>query len=223
MQALFLGFDMQLDRSDWNVVVVGAWNRSLFTPDRVRRHVLGLESPAKLAVQVVLDFDEPPRISYENLVISADTRQLLVTTGVPTFESLHEAMRCASRAVSWLPETPFRAVGINVRLKVPLPSPAITKHLASDLDFPLSDTGYEIAQRSSTRMLRRSDGSVVNVGIATAGDENALIEINFHSEASAASEITQFLACDIDRFRRETSDLYSLITGQKLTEALDGD
>lgn len=72
-------------------------------------------------------------------------------------------------------------------------------------------------------MLRRSDGGVVNVGIATAGDENALIEINFHSEASTASEITQFLACDIEHFRRETSDLYLLITGQKLTEALDGD
>lgn len=214
---------MQLDRSDWNVVVVGAWNRSLFTPDRVRRHVLGLESPVKLAVQVVLDFDEPPRISYENLVVSADTKQLLVTALVPTFEGLQKAMQCAGRAVAWLPETPFRAVGINIRLKVPLPCPAITRHLDSALDLPLSDKGCEIVQRSSGRTLRQGDGRIVNVGITSAEDENALIEINFHSEANAANEITEFLARDIEHLRRDTSDLYSIITGEKLPEAVNDD
>ena len=46
---------MPLTPHTWNIIIPGAWNKAIFTPDRIRRHLFGLApgTPIQFEVEVL--------------------------------------------------------------------------------------------------------------------------------------------------------------------------
>src|SRR4051812_42213395 len=108
---------MPLEPGDWNVVVVGRWNRSILTPQGIASRLLQLPPGTEVGIEVPMDAIWPYRVSYGDLVIMVSEQQLIVEAAENSFPSLQRAMRVVYRAMQNLPETPVFAAGFNIRCK----------------------------------------------------------------------------------------------------------
>lgn len=106
---------MPLEPYDWNVVVLGHWNRAILTPIGIAERLFQLPSETEIGIEVPMDAIGPFRVSHGDLTVMVAGGRLMVEARENNFQSLERAMRVAHRAMERLPETPVRAVGFNVR------------------------------------------------------------------------------------------------------------
>src|SRR5438128_129219 len=106
---------MPLETYDWNVVVLGHWNRAILTPQGIASRLFQLPPETEIGIEVPMDAIGPFRIANGDLTVMVGTSQLMVEARENNFSSLERAMRVARRAMENLPETPVVAAGFNIR------------------------------------------------------------------------------------------------------------
>jgi hypothetical protein len=106
---------MPLNPYEWNVVLVGHWNRAILTPQGIANRLFQLPPETEIGIEVPVDSIGPYRVSHSELVVMVNSVQLIVEATANDFTALQRAMRLAHRAMENLPETPVFAVGFNVR------------------------------------------------------------------------------------------------------------
>lgn len=104
--------------TDWNVVVVGSWNRAILTPGCVKEHLLQLPKNSVVEVQVPVDVPAPPRVKHGGITVTVLGAQLVIDADPPTYEGIKSACQAAARAIRYLDKTPVTAAGINISLSV---------------------------------------------------------------------------------------------------------
>src|SRR5437867_4460257 len=102
---------MALIPADWNVIVIGRWNRAILTPQGIVTRLFQLPPETDVGIEVPMDAIGPYRVIHDGLVVMVSSSQLIVETQEHSFPSLQRAMHIASRAMTSLPETPMRAAG----------------------------------------------------------------------------------------------------------------
>jgi len=179
-------------RFDWNVVVVGAWNAAILTPEGIAHRLFGLPPGTPVEVQVPLDRQAPIRVVHSNVMVVPSESGLLVVPTEPTPEALRHAVEVASRAIDSLPETPFTAAGINLRYQFDILPDELVQPLTSSLDDQLGDAELKI----EGRMLKRTVGwnqGVLNVEIHMNDDASGALMFNFHRQSSDILELKDWL------------------------------
>ncbi len=145
---------------EWNVVVVGAWNLAILTPDGIARRLFGLERGTPVEVQVAIDQQAPIRVLHSDLMVIPSRDSLVVQPVLPSVRSLRSAATALARGIRSLPETPMVAAGVNVRYRVdPVPDELLNV-VASGVDSRLADLGFEIQHRGLMRTLAWNQGVV---------------------------------------------------------------
>src|SRR5262245_15714431 len=108
---------MPLEPYDWNVVVLGRWNRAILTPQGIASRLFQLPPETEIGIEVPIDAIGPFRVSHGKLTVMVSEAQLMVEARENNFPSLERAMRVARRAMEDLPRTPVFAAGFNIRVQ----------------------------------------------------------------------------------------------------------
>jgi hypothetical protein len=177
---------------DWNIVILGAWNVAILTPSRIASRLFGLEPGTPIEILVDTEGRAPIRVKYDDIIIEPSPVRLAITPQTPNFESLGRCIAIAQKALSILPETPFSAIGLNLRFKLDVIPDALIEAGESIIDNKLSDEGYILQDKELKRTIEWKDG-VLNLNIQENKDSSALIGLNYHKNSSSPTELSDWL------------------------------
>lgn len=183
---------MSAEPFSWNIVVIGAWNPAILTPDGIRRRLFELPDGTPINVEVAVDRPGPFRVIHDGLAVIPTPVSLEVTTTEPNIESLERASGLCVRALQSLPETPVSAAGVNIRYRFQEIPDQVLDLVRAPLDSALSDAGFQFSGSVTKRTLTHNAG-VINVQIANNGPEGT-IEFNFHRDSTVPSELREWLS-----------------------------
>ena len=206
---------MRIEPIDWNVVVLGSWNRAILTPAGIGRRLFHLEEGTPLQVEIPLEGLAPYRVRHDGLIVTADSGKLVVATESPGFPSLERAMSVAATAIDGLPETPLSAAGFNTRFLIHEPANELTEACMMALDQRISDAGLTIAGRQVQRTIKFGDG-VLNLEIRE--DTLARISMNFHLGSTSSSALKKWLQTPIHEAKLKIELVMDQVIGVSLTE-----
>lgn len=191
---------MTLERYDWNVVVIGSWNRAIFTPSWIAKNLFKLPEGSGIEIAVPMDLCGAPLVKAGGVTIKTEEHRLTVGTRASDYEALADAMRMARLAMEELPRTPLMAAGFNIRFRSSATCETLINLTGSPIDESLSDAQYEIVSRGLTRRIRLRpeplSKGVLNVSIADDDGEASRIELNFHRDSKDVGELSEWLTVD---------------------------
>src|SRR5262245_44911690 len=142
---------MTLAAKDWNVVIVGHWNRAIFSPDGIAKRLFQLPEGTPVQVLVPLDAVEPYHVRHENVTVIPRSDRLLVQPVQSNVDNLVEAIVIARRALEDLPRTPVFAAGLNLRYKSDEGLDALQRITVSAWDDGIDASALVVASRGVTR------------------------------------------------------------------------
>jgi len=185
---------MPLEKGLWNVVVVGAWNVAILTPDGIRERLFKLSTNDALEIQVALDRPGRFRVVHGGVSVVPTASALEAIASAPDAVGMQRASEVCATALSELPRTPVSAAGLNFRFSDTEPLSSVLEAAKSGFDDLLSDAGYEIAETSLKRSLRLAPG-VVNVTLSMPSEAStAQLDFNFHLSSQEPEELKAWLA-----------------------------
>lgn len=118
---------MELIPYNWNVILVGFWNKAILIPNFITDKIFKLEKGTQIEVQVPVDLLAAPRIKYKEYIFFTDKERIIIETNECKTEYLIKALEYAKNVYEVLPVTPVIAVGFNIRYKI--------DNIDSDLHF----------------------------------------------------------------------------------------
>lgn len=189
---------MNVEAFDWNVIVIGFWNRAILTPAGMGTKLFGLAPGTPIQVAIPMDIMSVPLVQHEGLTVSVEQQRLLIRADKPTYDDLDRARLIAVKAIQKLPETPMTAAGFNVRIKIDDPTDDLLTMSKSKIDDFLSDAAFEIKERKLTRSVRWNEG-VINLSINN--NENIIVQMNFDRQSSKNAELIAWLQSPIEDVR----------------------
>lgn len=203
------GRGMPFTPAEWNVIVLGRWNRAILTPSGIAKRLFGLEEGTPIEVFVAIDALAPPQVKHGGTIVMVGGDRLITVPETLNFPGLEGAMTIARRAMENLRETPVIAAGINVKYSCKEPLEAlqnITRH--SWWDDQLSDNQYEILGRELSRVLKWNEGQI-NFSVTEEADSSFQVQFNFHRGSSRIDELIDWLSKPIADFEKEITRVFS--------------
>lgn len=176
---------------DWNVIVLGAWNPAILTPEGIARRLFQLAPETPINVEIGFDRPGLLRVEYSGIVVTPSTKSLLLTPRSSTDAELARSASIAARALEALPETPVSAVGVNIRYEFTEIPSALTELLDSPLDDKLSDAEMRVAERMTKRAVTWKDG-ILNVELYQ-HEAAGRTHFNFHLGSSDNGSLREWL------------------------------
>jgi len=183
---------MPLLPNNWNVVIVGHWNRAILSPAGIAKRLFGLPSGTPVQVLVPLDVVAPYHVRHENITVVPGGDRLIVAPVHNTFDNLIEATAVIRRALKDLPETPVFAGGLNLSYKSDTEVVALRQVTASQWDDRLSDKNFVIASRSVVRSVKWRDATI-NVAITAELTGASSVTFNFDYKSQSSDAIRKWL------------------------------
>jgi hypothetical protein len=166
----------------WTVVVAGAWNTRLFSPEWVGKHLL-----ADQPMSIEVPFAGPVshlKLTAGGVVLIPTEDRLVVGVQEATLAAMQKAEDVARKAVVLLAHTPTAAVGINFGFEDQSPSAGLTEIFRMSDAKRLSGFGCAVKQTSISRRIE-IDGRALNITHALV-DTGVQIHVNFHFDAATA-------------------------------------
>ncbi len=199
-----------MEASDWNIVILGHWNRAILTPNWIAERIFELPPGTPVDVLVPLDGFAPFQVQNKGITVIPLPGQLLVQLGTPNQESLAAGLAALVRAVEALPQTPFRACGINLRFVAAEPPALLLDRTRSATEQRLSDAGYELRIRRRGETLGYKEGTLnIVADIPTAGE--CRVTVNFDRQASSTQDIVAWLKNDPAQYIAEATKIIGLL------------
>lgn len=210
---------MRLSLERTTVVLLGAWNQAIFTPEWVARTLFPDEDEVSTMVGMLSTGSLATQFSGGGV-------QLQVVPGRLEFRFLAFPIDCARieklarDCLDRLPQTPVQAFGMNAGFDVDSPSENLLRLTSLDDEQQLSMFGT-LSKRAVLRELRRDDNTKLRVRL-TRSDEGFQLNLNLHKQVDAdalrASELFTegTIRRALDEFKRLLIDVYSLETQHDL-------
>lgn len=175
-------------KTDYNaLVLVGAWNKSIFSPEWVSKFLLPNEKT--FTVELSLNIDASPRISCENIRIWAIGNKLNFTLRDTKDETFELIQNLAIKTADYLPHTPVTSFGINFIFEND-----VNENLSEI--FKLNDTKrlIEFGASIETKQLKHSiiiEEKLINFTVSI--DSIIKFELNFHFNISNLIEFKELI------------------------------
>lgn len=202
---------MSFQPYNWNVIVAGAWNRAILTPDWIGRYLF--QAPGTpLAVEVPLNVPGPWRVRHDALAVLSGQGILEVVAETHSYQVLDQARNCAKHAMGELPRTPLAAAGFNIRYKSNELPPDFAPILACSLDDIISRNTMVISKRSSYRSLVYKEG-LLNLRLDVGTDGTTSIEFNFHKDSTTQVELESWLSVPISEIQNQVETILNALPG----------
>lgn len=206
--------EMEFEPFGWNAVVVGAWNRAIFTPAWIGQNLFRLPAGTPIPVEIPIHARAPWRVRHdqEQLAVLVGNANLEIAVDSCDYAHLDAARSYATRAISELPKTPLSAAGYNVRWRIIDISPEVAGLAGGDLDPRIGRTGLTILDRSVRRSVTFRDG-VINLELSLSANGDATLQLNFHMDSNIAATLEAWLTVPIDEVESHANRLLLNIRG----------
>ena len=212
---------MPIKAEDWNVQVVGFWNRAIYTPSGIAHQLFRLAATTPVQVFIPIDLPAPYQVRHDDLNVIVASDRTIVQPIRPDYASIVSAMGIACRALDDLPHTPFSAAGINLRFQSGEPVAALDEITASAWDNRLSDAQLIIQERAMSRTIRR-DGGRINVNVTQKEDLRSTLVLNFDLQSDDAEKLKAWLAISADELQREAERILYNTMGVERNKVIYG-
>lgn len=193
---------MPITAENWNVQLIGFWNRAIYTPAGISRRLFQLPQNIPVQVLIPLDFPAPYQVQHDGLTVSVGGDRLVVHTDRANFEGIAAAMEIGRRALDDLPRTPFIAAGFNLRYTSDGMVSSLDEIVGNAWDNHLSDEGLAILERTVTRAVRRQNGRV-NVTLTQKEDLTFSLLLNFDLQTDDVAQLRAWIDGDAANIRHE--------------------
>ncbi len=195
---------------NWDVVIVGFWNRAILTPNGIAKRLFKLPEGSGIEVFVPVNSLEPSQVKHNGIFVRVEKRQLIIGTDKPSYEELIKVMKTGCNALQDLPETPVFAAGFNVRFKID-DYPEFEEITQSSIDTQISDAGYEIVSRGLTRKIRRQ-GGILNLRVRKDEKDEIITELNFHRDSNNITDLINWLSISEIELRNEVTQILGTVS-----------
>lgn len=208
---------MRIAPVNWNVVVVGGWNRAILTPIGVAEHVFRVPRETPLEIEVPLDQAGPCKVKHDGISVMAASNRLTLAPDSSSYQDMEKALQCATNAVKSLPKTPLSAAGFNIRFDVHEAPLELLDLLKGKLDEVLSDSNMIVEAWTITRRLRFGGGQA-NLEIAASGQDEVAVQINFHRGSREQEDLLAWLSQPLADVKQLTGKILKSLTGMNPDE-----
>ncbi len=198
---------------DWNVVVIGRWNRAIYTPQGIVTRLFEQPPGIEFPVEVPADSIGPYKVFFDDLAIVVDWSRFMVSPLSSDYTNLRRAMDIAVRAMSDLPETPLSASGFNIRYRCEAgcPGPStLDDALNQEWDSRLSAESYHVSLKALTRGFEWRHGRILLS--CSEEDGGILLHVNFERKGDR-KELREWLQIPADDIREEVERLATRVLG----------
>ncbi len=218
---------MTPEPSNWDVVIIGHWNRAILTPNGIAKRLFKLPEGTGIEVSIPVNLLGPIQVKHDGVIVRVEAQRIVVATEKPSYKALNRAMATACNALKDLPETPVFAAGFNIRFEAraqgqPLELAEIAQ---TSLDTDLSDAGYEIISRGLTRRVRIKGGifeeGVLNLLVVKEENSPVRIELNFHRDSNTVPDLIKWLEVSEGDLKKGVSEILGNMPSLRLEEIED--
>ncbi len=183
---------MAIEAVDWSVVVTGAWNVAILTPDGIRKRLFELPDGSPVSIEIAIDRPGSFRVRHEGVIVELSPLGLIISGDPSNLQTLTLACQVAQKALTSLPETPVTATGINFKFRTPDLPNSVLDLLECRLDDLLSDNNHVIVGRTLKRVID-CDSGVINLEISQKEGSESTISFNFHLGSTQSESLTKWL------------------------------
>jgi len=197
--------------SDWNIVILGAWNRAILTPAWIQEIVFALPHGSTVDVLVPMDtMFAPFQVHDKGLTVIPAPGQLILQLTEPTEALLTRAMEASRRAMQDLPRTPLQACGLNLRYAAPELPLALLERSRCKTEQLFSNHGYELQMRRRGETLSFKEGTMsVIADIPTTGP--CTVTLNFERQSQDRTDLLNWLSRGAAEYIQEAQTVIALI------------
>ncbi|WP_176051072.1 hypothetical protein [Burkholderia sp. BCC1644] len=182
---------MELQSDKMTLVIAGAWNPAILTPQWIAQHVLGFPADRDFQVGVELpiqEYGQAPRFSFESLSVMATPATLLFALNADDRPHVQKTFEVAAKVLELLPHTPVSGVGVNFMFTDTKPDANVATTFRSHdgvlAKLPDEEQNATIVQQSWQATVKLSD-HLANVNCIKRGDRFE-VAINHHFNVSSA-------------------------------------
>jgi hypothetical protein len=183
---------MQLQSDKTSLVIAGAWNPAILTPNWIAQNALGFAPNHEFTVGVKMLIGEvgaPQRLTFESLSLSVSPTAVTFFLEPGNAKQVEKSFGVALKIVKLLPHTPIFGVGINFVFATQTMSAQITKTFAAHdavlSKLPAAEEEAQIVQQSWQATVSLTD-HLANVNCARAG-EQIEVALNHHFNVTSAT------------------------------------
>lgn len=169
-----------------NLVIAGAFNPAILTPQWILQHVMGREPGEEIPVELLAPINGtgPTRFTFEDFSYTPTSQRLVVYLGALDEQAANERVSRVARILELLPHTPIAAVGFNFAYS----SDEVSEAAASLFPtFPelldVVNEGAEVVVRSWGQTIRLGD----EVLGATAKLTGTVLDLGLNFQVSTVS------------------------------------
>jgi hypothetical protein len=177
---------MRAKSESFSIVVIGAWNPAIFTPEWVAFN-LCTDPNAEVGLSFSIgDAAAPRRLTFEDVELFPGRRQIAVLSKMLTVEGIVKAADVVSRILNTLIHTPVAEAGINYGFE----SNSETELLRDVLlpaDSPNLLMGYTINNTSVSRQLCM-EGKEYQLNFVISDNNPSVFSFNYHYALSGFNE-----------------------------------
>lgn len=170
------------------LVILGAWNKHIFSPEWVGKFLFPKK---KLEVEFPINVDGSPRISTENLRVFILNNRLNFVLRKDEDNTLEEIQELSLKIADYLPHTPVVAYGANFLFEYPDGFDKLEPLFSLFDSEKLVESGYIIDSDQIRHGLVR-DNRKINLTLVKKGDI-LKFDFNFHFDISNLVEFKEKL------------------------------
>lgn len=190
---------MKLLGDQTTLILAGAWNPAILSPNWIGRHILGLPSGSVFQVGMLLPVQGQagaPRLTFEGLSMTAAPDALAFHITPEDAGTVAKTFDVAKRILETLPHTPIAAMGVNFAYQVD----HLQGQLSNTVDWADSVSDLLVDDPEAKVIDRQwqvgiaAMGHMVNVGYR-ADAQGGTISVNHHYEVEgSAAKAAAYLA-----------------------------
>ncbi len=207
---------MKAQVENWSIVLVGAWNTAILTPDWLTKH-LGASGP----VQIEFPIGNPNMplrytLSGVHLVVTRDHVVLAPSADDP--EVLGRMESYSKSILTVLAHTPVSAIGINFAFLEEAPSDDLKKLFKAPDLSRIADADLVVEGTELKRRLRLPQDGVLNLSLRQTNGSQVVVNLNFHRDVDGAATAATYLDGRVTKHRalatKFLQDAYELDLGE---------
>lgn len=209
---------MQPKKDSFSIVILGAWNPSIFSPEWVSRHLSETgECSVKLAFPVS-DPTAPRKITFEGIHLFPGRKQVMLVPDEPSLEGMSMCAGVLLKIIEALHHTPVSSAGINFSFLESEELGGMSDVLVPADTAKILDT-HQVKHTSISRVLHKDgESNILNFSLAQENGDYALT-FNFHYDFNRVENYQGLFGSDASS--DASSDAISNAISKHYQEALD--
>lgn len=203
----------------FNVVVLGAWNPAIFSPEWARQN-LSENSSNDPILALAISPMVPARLTVDDVNIYVSNNSLSFDSNEYNEDAFSKVSIKIQRISELLAHTPVSAVGVNFRFVGSIADSEILMAMFTLKDAPKIDSSkFTLTETVLRRTFKLSDSTVLNLSIALVSGE-VFIEFNFHRDLTSTSELSNCISQErLNALKKEAEKFLEEVYGVDLETA----